>query len=62
MPPERALLCHGLGVTTGLLTDLGSLIVHGLATGDPAFARRRTRPIARQLGPRPDGQPARAGR
>ena len=41
MPAERAPLCHGLAVITGLLTYLGSLAIHGLATGDlaGAFAR-----------------------
>ena len=41
MPPERALLCHGLAVTTGVLTYLGALAIEGLASGDLArtFAR-----------------------
>ena len=41
MPPERALLCHGPAVMTGLLTYLGSLTLHGLATGDLAAALHR---------------------
>jgi hypothetical protein len=41
MPAERAPLCHALAVMTGLVTYLGSLAIHGLATGDlaGAFAR-----------------------
>ena len=41
MPPERALLCHGLAVVTGVLTYLGALAIEGLAGGDlaRAFAR-----------------------
>ena len=38
MPPERTLPCHGLAVMTGLLTYPGSLVLHGVATGDPAAA------------------------
>ena len=41
MSAERAPLCHGLAVMTGLLTYLGSLAIHGLERGDlaAAFAR-----------------------
>jgi hypothetical protein len=38
MPPERSLVCHGLAVATGLLTFVGTLIIHGLAIGDMARA------------------------
>ena len=41
MPAERAPLCHGLAVTTGLVTYLGSLAIHGIATGDVAGALTR---------------------
>ena len=41
MPPERALLCHGLAIMTGVLTYLGSLLVHGLASGDLLAALHR---------------------
>ena len=41
MPAERAPLCHGLAVITGLLTYLGSLAIEGLATGDLARALAR---------------------
>jgi Na+-translocating ferredoxin:NAD+ oxidoreductase RnfD subunit len=41
MPAERAPLCHGLAVMTGVLTYLGGLAIEGLATGElaRAFAR-----------------------
>jgi hypothetical protein len=41
MPAERAPLCHGLAVMTGLVTYLGSLAIEGLATGDLARAVAR---------------------
>jgi hypothetical protein len=41
MSAERAPLCHGLAVTTGLLTYLGSLAIHGLESGDLAGALAR---------------------
>ncbi|HSA79629.1 MAG TPA: hypothetical protein VLE23_02325 [Geminicoccaceae bacterium] len=41
MPAERAPLCHGLAVITGLLTYLGALAVHGVATGEMAGAFAR---------------------
>ena len=41
MPPERAALCHGLAVITGVLTYLGTVTIHGLASGDMARAFAR---------------------
>jgi hypothetical protein len=41
MSPDRLLLCHALAIATGLATFFGSLIVHGLATGDMAQAFHR---------------------
>jgi len=41
MPAERGPLCHGLAVITGFVTYLGSLAIHGIATGEMAGALTR---------------------
>jgi hypothetical protein len=41
MSPERALLCHGLAIITGLLTYLGTLVIDGAARGDLSRALGR---------------------
>lgn len=41
MPPERLLFCHGVAVTTGVLTFFGSLLIYGLTVDDMARAFQR---------------------
>jgi hypothetical protein len=41
MPAERAPLCHGLAVVTGLVTYLGLMVIAGLVIGDLAGTLQR---------------------